>query len=129
MASENYLVDNVPPAISNLIVTHIRVVAHTLGPVAPGAQLSQNHRSLYLVHSKGSVRFNMQIQDPQSNSTRGLLTVKNYPYTSVSTSAVKSWEFKGTNDLAIYYILQAIIDNGRSNYDMTEGGVGCRYWM
>ena len=129
MSSKNYSVDNVPQAVTNLIVTHIRVVAHTMGPVAPGARLSQNHWSLYLLHGKGSVRLNMQLQDARSNSICGLLTVTNHPYTTVSNSAVRSWEFEGTKNLAVHYIIQAILDNGRSNYDMTDGGVGCRYWM
>ena len=129
MSSKSYQVTNVPQDVADFVITHVRVVAHTMGPVEPGAGLSQNHWSLYLLHRGGSVRLNMQLQDARSNSTRGLLTVKNYAYTTVSNSAVRSWEFEGTSNLTVYYLLQAIIDYGRSDYDMTEGGVGCRHWM
>ena len=129
MSSKSYQVTNVPQDVTDLIITHVRVVAHTMGPVAPGARLSQNHWSLYLVHSEGSVRLNMQLRDASSNSTRGLLTVTSYSYITISNSAVRSWEFEGTSNLIVYYLLQAIIDNGRLDYDMTEGGVGCRHWM
>ena len=129
MSAQRYSINNVPQSITNLVVTSIRVVAHTMGPVALGAQLSQNHWSIYLVHSNGSVRINMELKDPAATSSRGLLTVTSYGYVSVSTSAVRSWDFATTNNLAVYYVLEAIRNKGRSNYDMAEGGVGCRYWM
>ena len=84
-----YTVENVPPDISSLIVTKFRVVAHTAGPVAPGAVLSQNHWSIYLIHSNGSVRINMQLANPAGNNTRGILLISSHPYTSASTSEVR----------------------------------------
>lgn len=128
MSAKQYSIDSVPQDVTDLIVTYVRVVAHTMGPVSEGAQLSQNHWSIYMVHTNGSVRLNMQI-DPRSVSSRGILTVANYGYATVSTSAVKSWDFKATDKLAVYWVIQNILDNGRSVYDMAEGGVGCRYWM
>lgn len=71
----------------------------------------------------------MQLQDARSKSTQGLLTIKNHPYSAISNSAVRSQEFEATGNLAVYFVLQSIIDNGRTNYNMTEGGVGCRYWV
>lgn len=129
MSSNSYSVDNVPQDITDLIITRVRVVAHTMGPVAPGAQLSQNHWSIYLIHSTGSVRLNMMLGNPNSTSSQGLLTITAYPYTTVSISAVNSWDFVATSDLAVYYILQSIMEHRRQDYDMAEGGVGCRYWM
>jgi len=129
MSSSSYSVDNVPQAITNLFVTHIRVVAHTMGPIAPGTQLSQNHWSIYLVHSNGSIRLNMQLQSPSTASNRGLLTVASYEYTTTSTSAVKSWDFAAVANVSVWLIIQLIRDHGRQNYDMTIDGAGCRHWM
>jgi len=128
MSAHPYAIDSVPQEVTNLIVTRIRIVAHTMGPVISGGQLSQNHWSLYLVHPDGSVRLNMQT-DPTSNSSRGVLAVTNHGYTTVSSSAVKSWEFNVIDNLAVYYVIQLVLDKGRYAYDMAEGGVGCRYWM
>ena len=36
MSSTLYTVDNVPQAVTDLVVTHFRVVAYTMGPVVPG---------------------------------------------------------------------------------------------
>ena len=129
MSSKSCTLGVMPQSIVDIIITHVRVVAHTMGPVAPGAQLNQNHWSIYLVHSKGSVRINMQLQDASSNSTRGLLTVTDLPYASVSHSAVRAWDFEVMANFSVYHALRAIIAYGRPIYNMTETGVGCRYWM
>lgn len=99
-----------------------------MGPVAPGAQLSQNHWSIYLIHSRGSVRLNMLLENPSAANNRGVLTVANYGYTSVSTSAVMSWDFTATVNLSVWHVLDLILNIERQNYDMTDGGMGCRYW-
>ena len=125
MSSTQYSVTNVPQNVTNLIVTQFRLVAHTMGPVAPGAALSQNHWSIYLLHDNGSVRLNMMLADPRAASTRGRLTVTSHGYTTVSTSAVRYWDFKAADNLAVYYVIQLILDNRRAEYDMNANGVGC----
>jgi hypothetical protein len=129
MSSTEYSATNVPQDVTNLIVTRFRLVAHTMGPVTPGAALSQNHWSIYLLHENGSVRLNMILADPRAASTRGRLRVTSHGYTTVSTSAVRHWDFGATNNLAVYYVIQLILDNRRAEYDMNARGVGCRYWM
>lgn len=124
-----YTVDTVPQSVTNCVVTHFRVVAHTMGPVVEGGVLSQNHWSIYLVHANGSVRLSMELRNPKSNSSKGQLYITSYGYTDVSTSAVRSWEFQASENVAIYYVIQLILDNGRWDYDMDKGGVGCRHWM
>jgi hypothetical protein len=83
-----------------------------MGAIAPGAQLSQKHWSIYLVHSNGSVRSNMELEDPAAIGSQGLLTVTSYGYVSVSTSAVRSFVFAATDNLAVYYVLEAIRNKG-----------------
>lgn len=47
--------------IPQITVTKVRVVTHTMGPVIPGGQLSQNHWSIYLLTpDAGSTRLNME---------------------------------------------------------------------
>ncbi len=75
MSAQRYSINNVTQSIADLVVTFIRVVAHTMGAVAPGAQLSHNHWPIYLIHSNGSLRVNMELEDPAAMSSRGLLTV------------------------------------------------------
>lgn len=128
-STRKYTVTDVAQDVTNLIVRNFRLVAHTMGPVAPGAVLSQNHWSIYLLHDDGSVRLNMILKDPRAASTRGKLEVTSYEYTTVSNSAVSHWDFAATNDLAVYWVIQLIIDNRRAEYDMNDRGVGCRHWM
>jgi hypothetical protein len=128
MSTARYEVDNVPSDITNLIVTTFRIVAHTMGPVAPGAAFSQNHWSIYLIHTNGSVRLNMELADPSSTSSRGAFTITSYAYTA-SNSAVIYWDFQANQNVAVYWVIKLISDSGRHRYDMTAGGVGCRHWM
>ena len=114
--------------LPKIIVKLIRVVAHTMGPVAPGAQLSQNHWSIFFLDGLGGcVRIHMQLADPQSKKMDGKLEIKQYNY-EVTNSAVKYWDFAVPKSLTIANILNLIKDKGRSRYVMAEGGVGCRHW-
>jgi hypothetical protein len=106
-----------------------RVVAHTGGPVAPGAQLSQNHWSIYflLLNDEGSVRFNMST-NIATNTRNGIHETRPHPYTK-SNSAVRYFDVPIQPGVSVDHVDSHIRSNGLDKYEMTEGGVGCRWWM
>ncbi|KAF2865906.1 hypothetical protein BDV95DRAFT_242079 [Massariosphaeria phaeospora] len=71
------------PSWKSTVVTHFRIVAHTMGPVMQGGQLSQNHWTIYMLTATGSVQLNMQA-DAVSN--RGKLVVKEHAYITSNTA-------------------------------------------
>ena len=108
-----------------LTVRTIRVVAHTMGPVVPGGQLSQNHWSVYLLTNDGnSVRLNMI---PQPTNLIGSLNITTHMYTT-SESAVRFFDFPSV-EVPVEYILQLIHQKGRERFRFEERGVGCRHWV
>lgn len=123
-----YAVGHIPSTYLSLPVRFVRVVSHTMGPVVPGAQLSQNHWSIYLITQGGSIRINMTLQDPKSNDDTGAVQVSFHPY-ELSTSATAYWDFQPVQNITVEHFTNNIITNRRQNYRMAENGVGCRYWM
>lgn len=113
--------------IPKLKVDLLRIAVQTMGPVAAGASLSQNHWAIYLLVSDGSVRLHMTLADPCSNSLKGKLEVTRYTY-AVSNSTVKSWDFAVPSGLTVGMVLKLLGEKGRQQYTMAEGGVGCRHW-
>ena len=114
--------------VPNLVVHEVRIVAHTIAPVAPGAQLSQNHWSYYLlVRGGGSVRLNMAT-NPSPTNHDGVFTVTRHQY-DLTTSAIKSWDFSAKPNITVGMILRLLRDKGRLRYRMTSNGVGCRHWV
>lgn len=114
------------PAWSSIIVSTFRVVAHTIGPVVAGGQLSQNHWSIYLLTLTGSIQLNMELADTTINS--GELKVKEHGYVK-SNSAVKFWDVGAAPNIKAGWIRQLIQNKGRDRYYMDENGVGCRWWV
>ena len=114
-------------SLNNLIVEQVRVVAHTMGPVVQGGQLSQNHWSIYLLTAGGgSVRVNMAQMRPTDDN--GTMSVTRHTYTE-SNSAVKFFDFPATNGVNVGRVLRLFQQKGRQRYRMTGTGVGCRHWM
>ncbi|RMZ80607.1 hypothetical protein DV738_g2543, partial [Chaetothyriales sp. CBS 135597] len=114
--------------IPQLPVTKVRVVAHTLGPVIPGGQLSQNHWSIYLLNpDEGSVRLNMEWIEGTVGD-KGTFTVKRYSY-ALTMSAVQSFDYDVKSDIKVHSFLELIGQKRRQNYKMTPTGVGCRFWV
>ena len=114
--------------IGELVVTTVRVVAHTMGPVQQGGVLSQNHWSIYLVTAgKGSVRLNMST-NPNSANDVGTFTVTQHAY-ETSGSAVKFFDYQAAPNIKVSDILKMTRDNKRHQYKMTPTGVGCRHWV
>lgn len=99
-----------------------------MGPVTPGAQISQNHWSIFFLDGSGeAVRIHMQLADPKSTKMDGKLDIRHYNY-EVTQSAVRYWDFDVPSGLTIATILSLIKEKSRSRYIMAEGGVGCRHW-
>lgn len=114
--------------IPQLVVEKFRVVAHTMGPVTAGGQLSQNHWSIYLLtQGGGSVRLNMATK-PEHQEDKGTFTVTRHAY-DLTTSAVCCWDFSAVRHCTVGDVLRLIQRKGRHRYRMTLGGVGCRHWM
>lgn len=114
--------------IPQIIVTKVRIVAHTMGPVAPGGQLSQNHWSIYLLSPDGgSVRLNMEWV-PGTADDKGKLSVTKHAYAH-TTSAVKVFDYEVAKDSKVQAFLQTLRNKKRQNYKMTSTGVGCRFWV
>lgn len=109
-------------------VIKVRIVAHTLGPVVPGGQLSQNHWSFYLLNPDGgSVRLNMEWV-PGSENDKGKFSVTRHAYAQ-TTSAVHVFDYEVPNGMKVVNFLQVLRDKKRHNYKMTPTGVGCRFWV
>ncbi|KAF1962872.1 hypothetical protein CC80DRAFT_487324 [Byssothecium circinans] len=128
MPPTTYAVDQVPNTYLSLPVSLVRVVCHTMGPVVPGGQLSQNHWSIYLVTQGGSVRINMTLQTPDSNDDTGVLQISFLPY-ELSTSATAYWDFQAAQNATVWHFTNNITAKRRQRYRMAENGVGCRYWI
>lgn len=120
------MTDNTP--IPDLTVETVRIVAHTMGPVAPGAQLSQNHWSIYLVVGESaSVRLNM-IPSTKEGDDKGIFHVTRHLYT-LTNSAVRYFDFGVANKMIVRQVLDLIASKKRHQYIMTPTGVGCRHWV
>jgi hypothetical protein len=116
------------PAWTQEQISTFRLVAHTMGPVAPGAQLSQNHWSLYLLKTGNtSVRVNMMTSEEQNNDM-GVFSVKPHDY-QISNSAVHYWDLPAIGQPQIATILQKMGERQRHKYKMTSNGTGCRHWL
>ncbi|MCJ1440496.1 MAG: hypothetical protein MMC23_000980 [Stictis urceolatum] len=114
--------------ISQINVIKLRVVAHTMGPVIPGGQVSQNHWSFYLlIPDGGSVRINMEWK-PDSPDDRGKLGIIKHTYAQ-TTSAVRTFDYDVHRNARVASFLQIIGNKRRQNYKMTPTGVGCRFWV
>ncbi|EHY60709.1 hypothetical protein ABEF92_000304 [Exophiala dermatitidis] len=99
-----------------------------MGPVAPGAQLSQNHWSIYLIiKGGGSVRLNMET-DPTPGKHEGIFKVTRHQY-EMTTSCVRHWDCPATDNITVGRILKLIGEKRRNRYRMTPTGVGCRHWV
>ncbi|CEJ62531.1 hypothetical protein PMG11_11028 [Penicillium brasilianum] len=106
-------------------VTHVRVVVHTLG--AAGPNTSDNHWSIYLLHSDrvSSTRINMraEFEDPS-----GKLEWTKHAYTQ-TTSAIRHWDFPVAAGITVLYFARLIYSHRRDRYEMSGGGSGCRWWV
>lgn len=106
-------------------VTHVRVVVHTLG--AAGLNTSDNHWSIYLLHSDrvSSTRINMraEFEDPT-----GILEWTQHGYTE-TTSAITYWDFPVAAGVTVLFFVRLIYSLRRDRYEMSGGGSGCRWWV
>ncbi|PVH91144.1 hypothetical protein DM02DRAFT_474664, partial [Periconia macrospinosa] len=92
-------------------VSHFRVVAHTMGPVIQGGQLSQNHWTIYVLTSTtGSIQLNMQLVDQASD--RGKLVVKEHAYIN-SNTAVQCWDVPARPNALAGKVYDLILSKGR----------------
>lgn len=115
-------------ALPELVVEKVRVVAHTMGPVAAGAQLSQNHWSIYLtVIGGGYVQLNMET-NTAPGERKGIFKVTRHLY-ELTTSNVRHWDFSAASNVTVEKILRLIGEKKRNRYRMTSTGVGCRHWV
>ena len=108
------------------IVIAVRIVAHSMGPVSEGGQLSQNHWSIYLLlQSGGSYRLNMTT-NPAPGQDEGIFeTTENAD--DLTRSCVRYWDFDAVSGLTVAHVLGLIAQKGRQRYRMTGSGVGCRH--
>lgn len=109
----------------DMAVSDIRVVCHTLGPVANTA-MSENHWSLYLIMGPNrSVRFNMRAEygDPQ-----GMMDVTSHNY-AVTESEIRHWDYPAIRHLTVRMTYTTIITARFHCYLMSGGGSGCRWWV
>lgn len=108
------------------IVTHIRVVVHTLGPMGSQSQQSDNHWSIYLlVGNNQSVRINMAAKP---GYITGNLEINKYNYV-LTNSAVKHWDYETVDGVIVSHIVNLLYSYHRHLYNMSGGGSGCRYWV
>jgi hypothetical protein len=110
-------------ANSDIIVTHIRVVAHLSQDFGDGN--SENHWSIYLLLANGqSIRMNMTADygDPI-----GRLEWTSYSY-QLTTSALRYWDYPLGTGLTVKNIYDLVYHYRRDRYQFSGGGSGCRYW-
>jgi hypothetical protein len=114
-------------SIPQITVIKVRVVAHTMGPVVPGGQLSQNHWSIYLLSPDGgSVRLNMEwVRD---TGDKGKFIVTRHAYAQ-TTSAVRVFDYDVASGAKVQSFLRVLGEKKRQNYKLTSSGVGCRFWV
>ncbi|KAJ5330135.1 hypothetical protein N7452_010525 [Penicillium brevicompactum] len=107
------------------LVTHVRVVVHTLG--AAGPNTSDNHWSIYLLHPDGisSTRINMKAV---FDNTTGILEWTRHGYTQ-TTSAVNHWDFPVAAGVTVLFFARLLYHLRRDRYQMSGGGSGCRWWV
>ncbi|KAL5380677.1 hypothetical protein PMIN02_010558 [Paraphaeosphaeria minitans] len=109
------------------LVSTFRVVAHTIGPVMPGAAVSQNHWTIYLLVPGGSVQLNMKTNINASIS-RGIFEVREHAYEQ-SNSAVRYFDLPAAQGVLVDYVEREIRSQRWDQYNMNENGVGCRWWI
>ena len=115
-------------SVPQITVTKVRVVAHTMGPVVPGGQLSQNHWSFYLLSPDGgSVRLNMEWVQGSADE-KGKFQVTKHAYAQTN-SAVRFFDYDVPNGKKVQSFLKVVGDKKRHQYKMTATGVGCRHWV
>ena len=115
----------VPPDHRAAWVPIVRVTVHTMGGVLPGAHISQNHWSIFLVTPPESVRVNM-VQPPEQVDS--LLHIKHLNFEH-SHSAVVEWDFPTAPFVTVDRVISLLLGLRRERYQMTETGVGCRFWV
>lgn len=122
-------VEQVPQNEKAKHVEKVRLTVHSLGPVAAGAELSQNHWSIELLISGGCIRLDMRPYAPDSQTDfRGVLQVSRLEY-QLSQSSVTHLDFAVAGQWMVGHFTNTIIEKGRHRYMMTDTGVGCRHWM
>ena len=108
-------------------VKTVRVVVHTSG-IWPNGTMSDNHWSIYLLleNNNRSVRMNMMAE---SDNPKGTLEWSpNLDYT-LSTSAIRHWDYPFMSGVTVANVYDLIMGNRRDQYMMSGGGSGCRWWM
>jgi hypothetical protein len=116
------------PATStdNQIISCVRLMVHSVG--LDSTNRSWNHWTIYLILQEGgSVRLNM-FGDPENGSFIGLFTTRSSEYSS-STSSIANFDYTPCSGLRVGQCIQLIERNGRTRYQMTDAGKGCRYWV
>jgi hypothetical protein len=88
------------------LVSTFRVVVHNIGPVAPGAAVSQNHWTIYLLIPTGSVQLNMKTNTNASIS-RGIFEVREHTYEQ-SNSAVRYFDLPAAQGALVDYVERKI---------------------
>lgn len=122
-------VDQIPESEQSKKVHQVRVTIHSLGPVADGGQLSQNHWTIELLIPGGCIRLDMTLYDPTSSTDfRGVLKLSLLPY-QLSQNHVTYFDYNVVGAKVVGHFTNDIITNGRQKYKMTSTGVGCRHWM
>lgn len=116
-----YEIGHIPDSIRALPVIAVRVVAHTMGALTPGGQLSQNHWSIYLLVPTGSVRLNMTLRNTNTNVDTGALQISNHEYQR-SMSATSYWDLGVAQNAAVWHFTNNVLINNRQNYRMAEWG-------
>ncbi|KAJ4621268.1 hypothetical protein HRR85_001478 [Exophiala dermatitidis] len=97
-----------------------------MGPVAPGAQLSQNHWSIYLIiKGGGSVRLNMET-DPTPGKHEGIFKVTRHQY-EMTTSCVRHWDCPATDNITVGRILKLIGEKRRNRLTIIGDLVNAGY--
>ena len=125
----NWGVEQIPEQVRAVRVLLVRVTVHSLGPVAEGAQLSDNHWTIELLVSGGCVRLDMSLYAPNSATDfRGLLKVSSLPY-QLSQNHVTYFDFEVIGEKTVGHSTDTLIENGRHRYHLHHLGFGCRHWM
>ncbi|KAF2621157.1 hypothetical protein BU25DRAFT_426679 [Macroventuria anomochaeta] len=91
-----------PSSYRTKVVSTFRIVAHTMGPLAPGASISQNHWTIYLLVQGGSVQLNMKT-NTDLHSRRGIFLVKEHAY-SESNMAVCFFDFPAAPSVTVGWV-------------------------
>lgn len=107
-------------------VSTVRVVVHTMGAMAPGVAMSNNHWSIYLVlHNSLSMRLNMTAEE---GYVTGNLNITEHQY-ATTQSAIQCFDYVAAPGVTVQHFVGLIYQYRRQLYDMSGGGSGCRYWM